>query len=229
MKKIPLYFLASLIIFSLAACSTPSAGRAPAPVKNGTPVQPTEKPVQRNLPQATQPPVPAEPAAGDPLQLILGTFKLEGTGQAVSAEQAGVLLPLWTSLKDMAQDGAATQEQVEDLLQEIQDAMTDEQNQAVSKMQFTREDMLAILETQGISVETGPGQGGGMSPQQGAQPPAGGTPPGSQQPVGGVMPTPQAGQSGPGGPQGHGGNILPVPPELIEALIQMLKEKAGWR
>jgi len=35
-------------------------------------------------------------------QLLLGTFKLEGTAQAVTADQAKLLLPLWQQIQKLS-------------------------------------------------------------------------------------------------------------------------------
>jgi hypothetical protein len=155
------------------------------------------------------------------MQLLLGTFKLVATDQAVTAEQAAILLPLWTELQTLTQSappaepGAApqtqddaTQAQIDDLLAQIQAVMTAEQIQAIADMQITQESAQTIMEDIGLMM------GGGQ------QPPGGGA--GGQQP-----PSDNAQQPGgqPPSDGGPGGDM--IQPGLFDALIQVLQKIAG--
>jgi hypothetical protein len=144
-------------------------------------------------------------------QFLLGTFKLEGTDQAVTAAQAAVLLPLWTEYSDSNQsmgpgsgqtgttsDNTDVQAQIDALVAQIQAAMTSDQTQAIADLQLTSDSAQTILSDLGITISA-PGQNAGgqqppaMSGGNGQQPqgapPAGLPPSGGQQPRG----TPPAG------------------------------------
>jgi hypothetical protein len=144
-------------------------------------------------------------------QLLLGTFKLEGTNQAVTAAQAAVLLPLWTEYSNLSQsmgpgsgqtgttsDNTDVQAQIDTLVAQIQAAMTSDQIQAIANLQLTSNSAQTILSDLGITMG-GPGQdaggqqppamSGGNGQQPRGAPPAGSPPSGGQQPQG----TPQAG------------------------------------
>jgi hypothetical protein len=90
-------------------------------------------------------------------QLVLGTIRLEETGNAVTPEQAKSLLPLWQSL----QGGVTVQAEVNAVLKQIEGTMTREQLTAIAAMQLTREDLQSWMQEQGTSEGFG-GSGGGM-------------------------------------------------------------------
>jgi hypothetical protein len=91
-------------------------------------------------------------------QLILGTIRLEETGNAVTPEQAKSLLPLWQSL----QGGVTAQAEVNAVLKQIEGTMTHDQLAAIAATQLTQEDLQSWMQEQGMGGGfAGPG-GGGM-------------------------------------------------------------------
>jgi hypothetical protein len=96
-------------------------------------------------------------------QLILGTLLLEGTDEAVDAEQAAVLLPLWEKWHDLNRSNAATAEDRNALMEEIQAAMTPDQLEAINAMQLTQADVEAIMAEAAQSLPT-PAGGNGSNP-----------------------------------------------------------------
>ena len=189
------------------------------------------------------------------VQITIGVFKLENTAQAVTAEQAAELLPLWQVYQSMSTSDNAAQEELEALVEQLQDSMTSEQMNAISDMKLTQEDLFAVMQEQGLA----PGGGQGLSAEQIATAQAGGgsgggfTPPdggGFGSPGGGGFAPPDGAGGFPGGTgQGTGGqNLNPeqiataraersagagggmfnrVPPMLVEAVIKLLETKAG--
>jgi len=221
--------IAAVVEQQQKTAALPEPGKAP----EGTP--PGPKPAEAGAPN--------ENARSVGVQLLLGTFKLEGTDLAVTKEQAVVLLPLWKEFKTLseslrpAQGGApgepggqqpgqanatpqpmptlddASQAKTADLIQRIQAAMTAEQLKAIADLKITREAVTALLEELDIQM-------GGPQGQGGSQPPGGGQPPsGGQPPAGGAQSgTPQA--------PGLGGEDAGfIPPELIDTLISLLEKK----
>ncbi len=182
-------------------------------------------------------------AAGElsaPMQVAIGTIKLDGTENAVTAEQAKELLPLWETLQVLySSDTAATQE-IDALVQQIQDTMTAEQTQAITALSLSRQDMMSVMQEQGMAMgggQSGNAQSGNTSTGNGERNFGGG---------GGFQgPPPDGGFPGGGGNfQGQGSrtqssnstnnttrptvvdpNRIPTP--LVNAVIEYLKKKAG--
>lgn len=102
-------------------------------------------------------------------QLTLGTLELDGTPNAVTAEQAEILLPLWQALLGTQKSGAAAQAEVNALLGQIESGMTTKQLAAINAMQLTQTDLQAWAATNGITLGNGggqPGQGQGLSAEE---------------------------------------------------------------
>ena len=122
----PTIILLLMLTLILTACSG-SASNATSPASNG----------------------PGAGAAGGlsaPMQVALGTIKLDGTENAVTAEQARELLPFWETLQVLeSSDTAATQEK-EALISQIQETMTSEQTQAITALGLSRQDMFSIMQ-----------------------------------------------------------------------------------
>jgi hypothetical protein len=81
-------------------------------------------------------------------QLALGIFRMEGTANAVTPEQAGKLRPLWQAIQ-----GGSLQSDAETnaVLKQIEGALTSEQLSAISAMQLTFEDMGIWMQEQGLN------------------------------------------------------------------------------
>jgi len=103
-------------------------------------------------------------------QLALGTLQLEGTENAVTAEQAAALLPLWQALRG----GVTVQAEVNAVLKQIEGTMSQEQLAAIAAMRLTQEGLRTWMEEQGMGRPGGfPGAPGG-TPVPGQTPGAGG-------------------------------------------------------
>jgi len=192
---------------------------------------------------------PAGPASSSentlPLstQLLIGTFKLEDTDLAVTAEQANELIPLWQVLQSISSNDNAAQEEMDALVEQIQETMTAEQVQAMEAMNLTSQDMFTIMQEQGLggggpmmtqgTPQAGPNGDLPAAPAGGGDFGGGGPPPGGGGPGGGggqglspdQIATAQANRAENGGGGGFRFNGAPAP--LIEALVKFLQEKAG--
>jgi len=170
-------------------------------------------------------------------KLVIGSFKLEETDLAITAEQAADLLPLWQVYEDLSSSDAAAQEEVNALIEQIQETMTPEQMTSINDMNLTPQDVFTLMQEQGVqfagrpqsSDQTNVGQNSGDEIPQGGGPviiqgPGGGPGGGGQ----GLNPqqiaTAQARRTENGG-GGFALNGTPAP--LIEALVKLLQEKAG--
>jgi hypothetical protein len=222
MNKAPMLLLL-LLTLTLTACSG-SVSSAAGPAGNA----------------------PGSGAAGElsmPLQVALGTIKLDGTKEAVTAEQAKELLPLWETLQVLTTSDTAATEEKDALVGQIQEAMTKEQTQAITSLGLTRQDMFSILQSR---VQTftgnqnnGNSQNGGASTNRGSSFGSGdrvfvGPPPDGGGFAGGgnFQGQGQGSQSQSGNsantnnrPAAIDPNSIPTP--LIQAVIEYLKTKAG--
>jgi hypothetical protein len=208
MKKLTVVTLTILTLI-LTACSassnTPQAGPANQ---------------DRTLPVATQ--------------LIIGTFKLDDTAQAVTAEQAGELLPLWQVYQDLSTSDTAAQEEIDALVEQIQETMTAEQTQAITDMNLTQQDVMTVMQDQGMAVSqrSNMGNGDGTTSSQGGGfggPPDGFVPPDGGGPGGGFggegfqqRDTTQSGTDTTTRPAQMNPASL-----LLDPLIKFLEQKAG--
>jgi hypothetical protein len=251
MQKIVSTLLAILLL-SLSACATaPASPSSPDSTAAATPIAgivsqkltataPTLATATVTSSSTVELNTTYENAASIEMQLLLGTFKLEKTDQAVTKEQASLLLPLWTNLKTLSQSlmparGGAdqgqakstpqaptinteAQAQITELGKQIQAAMTPEQIQAISEMKITQETAKTIMQEQGLTL------GGPQAKGNGGQPPSG--TPQAGGPGGGGGQPPADGQ-GPGDGQMSasqaGGGFMPT--ELVDTLIKLLEEK----
>lgn len=214
MKKLTLIFL-TILALTLTACGA-SDSAAPATVsRTGS---------------------AAGSLSGSTL-LLLGTLKLDGTAQAVTAEQAKELLTLWQVYQSLSTSDTAASAEITALEKQIEETMTKEQMQAIQAMNLTPQDSFAILQQMGLGGGRGQSSNNSANRQNNNgnnfMPPGGGAPPDGG---GGGFP----GQ-GDGGGQGFspeqiataqaarsqsgGGNFMQS--GLLNALIQYLQKAAG--
>ena len=100
-------------------------------------------------------------------QLLLGTVALEDTAQAISADQAKQLLPLWQGLLILTGSGTTAQEEIDALLKQIESTYSPAQLQAIGEMRLTRVELQTTLSELGIAVTSGTGTGTGVGQGQG--------------------------------------------------------------
>lgn len=122
--------LATLGLF-LAGCS-PSAAASTAGVGPDA---------ERQLPQS--------------MQLALGTLALEDTEQAITAEQAAALLPLWKAANSLTGADNVAAEETTGLFNQIQEAMTGEQMQAIQAMDLSGQNMADLAGKYGFQMGGG--------------------------------------------------------------------------
>ena len=230
---LPLAAVILVLIIVLAACGakpsttngqTGSSGNNP--VANGTPGA-------RNL---TQPLPLAE-------SLVIGTFKLSGTSNALTPTQAAALVPLWQAYAQLTSSNTAAQAEIDAVVSQIQTTMTPGQVQAITAMKLTRQDMFTTMSSLGLT--NGFGNNASGTPEFRGTPRASG---GGSGGGGGFF----TGGGGGGFPGGGGGGVpgtggngstrpTPnatqqalraqfanrIPSSLMNALISMLQKTAG--
>jgi hypothetical protein len=127
----------------------------------------------------------------DETKLALGTLKLEGTSQAVTTEQAKVLLPLWKAENSLSSNSATAETEMQALLEQIKSGMTSDQLQAINKLDFTAQGMSKTMSD--LNPQSG---GGGTTSTKSLT--------SSSSSSGGGMGGPGGGGPGGGGPGGGG-------------------------
>jgi len=113
---------------------------------------------------------PSSQAMPLPEKLALGTLKLEGTANAVTAKQASDLLPLWQVYSSLLTSDTAAQEEKDALAQQIQETMSAGQIKAIDNLNLTQRDVFASMQQLGITTSPQvsangtpqPGGGGGF-------------------------------------------------------------------
>jgi hypothetical protein len=178
------------------------------------------------------------------MQLLVGTFKLEDTDLAVTADQAEQLLPLWQTLQSLATSSTAATEEINAVVNQIKSTMTTQQIDEITAMKLTQQDVMSVMGDAGLSfgrsdasstpnASSGSDQGGfpggdfpmsgGAAPSGGGRMPSGGGGfpagggPGMGSAPGDASSTPQAIRSN--------GMADRVPAPLLNALIELLQKK----
>jgi hypothetical protein len=114
MRKNRLYILVALpMLIVLGACAAKPAQAA------------QNNPAGANFDSAT---MPLEQ------KLAIGTLKMEGTPQAVTAKEATDLLPLWQAVKSLSASTNTAPSEITAVYKQIEGVMTPEQTQAIQKM-----------------------------------------------------------------------------------------------
>ena len=171
-------------------------------------------------------------------QLAVGTLKLDGTAQDVSAEQAEQLLLYWQVYKELSHSETAAQAEIDGLISQIQETMTDDQMQAINEMDITQQDVFTAMQgltvasssssASTVSVPSGSSSGGGM-PAGGPPADGGGAPPDGGMPadIGGAAPESGTDQAQKTQAGSSSGATTGVPTPLVQAVIQSLQQKTA--
>lgn len=151
-----------LIIFMvpllLAACSTTpstssgtdsSAAIAPASNQDVTPQPSGEEALSTEVITTDY-----DDATSVRNQLAFGTMKLDGTAQAVTAEQAKTLLPLWQAMSALSGNTSTVPEELNAVQNQIFASMTPEQLQAIADLQITNAKISEFYAEKGIVLPT---------------------------------------------------------------------------
>lgn len=83
-------------------------------------------------------------------KLAIGTLKLQDTPNAITADEAKNLLPLWKAVKSLGASNTSSADEVTALYKQIEDTMTPAQIDAIKTMTWTQTDMTALFQKYGI-------------------------------------------------------------------------------
>ena len=163
MKSLTLLTLIVLTLL-LAACGGASAPATPAaaPIASGNEATPT--PVAAAYLKTDY-----ADATNIRNQLALGTLKLEGTANAITAAQAKELLPLWQALVALSGNTTTAEAELTAVQNQITEALQPAQLQAIGALQLTTTQLNAFYAEKGIVMPTPvpgvtkvPGSGSGI-------------------------------------------------------------------
>lgn len=87
-------------------------------------------------------------------QLAFGTMQLDGSAQAVTAEQAKTLLPLWQAMSALSGNSSTVPEELNAVQNQIFASMTPEQLQAIAELQITNAKISEFYAEKGIVLPT---------------------------------------------------------------------------
>jgi hypothetical protein len=192
MKKLGVIIVGLVMIFAMAACSSEaSQDDVSQSAVSTTEVEIDEAPSPERGAQGLQ----------DNVQLMVGTFLLEDTEEAVASEQAAELVILWKAFRSLSSSDNVAVEEMDALVKQIRETMTPEQLETIAGMEITLEDMFSMAQELGIVPEDFSGFGRGEGDGDGF--PEGG--PGGF-PGGGIPGEEGRGGQGPGG---FGGDLDP--------------------
>lgn len=173
-----------------------------------------------------------KPQLSDENRLIIGTFKLEGSDQAVTPQQATQLLPLWKAVKSLSASDTASQVEIQALYEQIRENMTAEQLQVIDSVNLNNTNMRELMQELNIQMPAGmqmPVQNSNTGGQTQGSSTRQGIPGGDMMMMEGGGPPPgfgdgqQMGSSTTGTTARTG--VLNSP--LLTALIEMLKTRAA--
>lgn len=95
-------------------------------------------------------------------RLAVGTLSLEGTGLAVSPDQAQQLLPLWEKVKSLETEGATTTPaDLQAVYKQIEAVMTADQIAQIQKMTLSQNQLQVLMTKYGVQITPGAGPNGG--------------------------------------------------------------------
>ena len=108
-------------------------------------------------------------------QLLLGTLRLQGTAEALTADQAKSLLPLWQAVQALTGSETTAEEETDAVLNQIEAALTPAQVRAIAALQLTNEHLTAWYSEMGVVLPTpqpgvtpmsGSGKNSGLTTEQ---------------------------------------------------------------
>jgi hypothetical protein len=139
MLKKPGIALAIIFILVLAACAPKAQALPPAAIATSYPAQGD---------------VSGIPQASNTLEsrLAIGILKMEGTNQAVTADQARILLPLWQQVQTMVANSATNPTDLQTVYQKIEGTLTPAQITAIEGVSLNQADIQTFAQSLGIQI-----------------------------------------------------------------------------
>jgi predicted small secreted protein len=182
----------------------------------------------------TTPNSPTNTGLSTEARLAIGTLKLDGTGQDLTAAQATDLLTLWQAYQSLSASDTTADAELTALVKQIEGTMTSEQTQAIDQMQITAATMSEMMRS--AMPEISASSSGTSQPSTSSQSATSGGPGGG--PMDGGVPPDGSGMMGDPSMAGSATQATPdaasqntssaqnISPMLLNVLIQMLETKS---
>lgn len=139
MKSPTLFLVLALFALTVAACAPAApAASVTAPTSAATAALETTFPDAANLRS----------------QLAYGLLKLDGTANAVTAEQAKSLLPLWQAVLALSGDETTATEELTAVQDQIAQTLTPAQIQAIAALKITNTELNTYYAQFGVALPT---------------------------------------------------------------------------
>jgi hypothetical protein len=87
-------------------------------------------------------------------KLGIGILLLENTDQAITADQANALLPLWKAVRSLTNDDNTSSAEITALYNQIQESLTAEQVKEIQQLTWTQEDLITIQQRYGAQIKS---------------------------------------------------------------------------
>ncbi len=97
--------------------------------------------------------IPSDSGEMSANQLAMGTLVLEETDLAVTPEQAAKLVPLWQMLSALYGSTNAAQDEIDAVVRQLRNTMTEEQLEAIRGRETGAQDMASVMESLGIDLQ----------------------------------------------------------------------------
>ena len=151
MKRIIILTILVSVLLLAAACSA-APSSAPAPVQQDQAA--TSVPSNEGIETMGGITTDFDDAANLRNQLAFGILELEGTKNAITAEQAKVLLPLWQAVVALSGDSTSVSEELTAVQNQIIASVQPEQLQAIAALQITNTSLSDFYAEMGIELPT---------------------------------------------------------------------------
>jgi hypothetical protein len=132
-QKVLVLFCSIVFTFSLVACGANTIQASTTPDANTT----ADTSSATSLSQVNK--------------LLVGTLKLKDSEQAVIAEQAAKLLPLWRAYRSLSTSQTSAEAEVKALLTQIESTMTADQIKAIDALNLNSTDMMDLMQSMGVA------------------------------------------------------------------------------
>lgn len=83
--------------------------------------------------------------------LMVGIFKLDGSAQSITADQANSLLPLWQAYQSLMNSSTSSQTEKDALIKQISSVLSSDQLKAINALKLTSSDMQSLFSSSGFN------------------------------------------------------------------------------
>jgi hypothetical protein len=86
-------------------------------------------------------------------QLLVGIYRLEDTANAVDADTAAALIPLWQVYRELMTNSVAASAEIDSVTDQIQSTLTPAQINAIQAMSLSQQDLATLINQSGLASQ----------------------------------------------------------------------------